>query len=166
MNQIGVIYIKMVCVWHRLSQIKYTTTKNWHSFIVSIPLDTLSETLMLIVFFILSISTGLRTCINVAQEHLRSDALPDTTVIRQESNTGLSIERSMPYHCTTATPLNIQTLIHINKQLLSGCTHLFYGASSLCGNATALPHLWKFYNPKLDVLSRVILVLITIEYRY
>ena len=39
-------------------------------------------------FFISSISTGLRTCTNVAQEHMRSDALPDTTVVRWESNTG------------------------------------------------------------------------------
>ena len=31
---------------------------------------------------------GLQTCTNVAQEHLRLDALPDTTVIRRESNMG------------------------------------------------------------------------------
>ena len=43
-------------------------------------------------FFCLVISTGLRTDPDGAQEHLRSDALPDTTVTRQEL-----IARPMPY---------------------------------------------------------------------
>ena len=50
-------------------------------------------------FFISSISTGLRTCTNVAQEHLRSDALSDTTVISRELNTGPLVWKThtMPY---------------------------------------------------------------------
>ena len=43
---------------------------------------------MLHVFFISSIRTGLRIRTNVAQEHLRLDALPETTVIPRESNPG------------------------------------------------------------------------------
>ena len=39
-------------------------------------------------FFISSITADLWTCTNMAQEHLRSDALPDTTVIRRELNMG------------------------------------------------------------------------------
>ena len=45
---------------------------------------------MLLSFFS-GISMGLRTYTYVAKEHLRSDALPDTTVIPRESNTGTVI---------------------------------------------------------------------------
>ena len=45
---------------------------------------------------------GLQTCTNVAQEHLRLDALPDTTVIRRESNTGPLIWKT---HALPIAPL-------------------------------------------------------------
>ena len=47
---------------------------------VSIPCDTLWETLMLLVF-ISSNSPGLRIRTNVVQKHLKFDALPETIVI-------------------------------------------------------------------------------------
>ena len=43
---------------------------------------------MLIGFFIFSISMGPQICTNVAQEHLRSDALPATSLILRKSNPG------------------------------------------------------------------------------
>ena len=45
-------------------------------------------------FVISNTSTGLWTFTNVAQEHLRSDALPNTIVIRRNSN---MFERPMLY---------------------------------------------------------------------
>ena len=52
-------------------------------------------------FFISNISTWLQTCTNVAQEHFTLDALPDSTIILRESNTGPLIWKT---HYSTATP--------------------------------------------------------------
>ena len=57
-------------------------------------------------FLISSISTGLRTCTNVAQEHLRSEALPYTTVI-------LSFKIPLPY------PLMLIMTMTVVFQMLS-----------------------------------------------
>ena len=68
--------------------------------------------------FISSISTSLRTCTNVAQEHLRSDALPDTTVIRRKLNTDLSFERPMPYQLHHGhSPMKITQISPLNYQM-------------------------------------------------
>ena len=54
----------------------------------------------------LSVCTGLRTCTNVAQEHLRSEALPYTTVI-------LSFKIPLPY------PLMLTMTMAVVFQMLS-----------------------------------------------
>ena len=62
-------------------------------------------------FLISSVSTGLRTCTNVAQEHLRSEALPYTTVI-------LSFKIPLPY------PLMLIMTMAVVFQMLNKNTHL------------------------------------------
>ena len=57
-------------------------------------------------FLISSITTGLRTCTNVAQEHLKSEALPYTTVI-------LSFKIPLPY------PLMLIMTMTVVFQMLS-----------------------------------------------
>ena len=71
-----------------------------YTFIVCIPSDTLWETFVLLVFFYFKYQysfTDLST--SVAQEHLRSEALPDTTAICRESSTEPLVWKThaMPY---------------------------------------------------------------------
>ena len=69
-------------------------------------------------FFILCICTELQTCTNVAQEHLRSDALPDTTVNppRIERRTS-HLKDPCPTHYRTATPTYVVYLHIYNKSV-------------------------------------------------
>ena len=65
--------------------------------------DTLCGTTVLLVinFKSRSGSTGLYTNVVLTKKHLRLDVLPETTILRRESNMGpLACEN----HCTTATP--------------------------------------------------------------
>lgn len=78
--------------WRPRRSIPTPTQKNSFSFIVLPPCDTLWGALMLLLLF---------SCIKIAQEHLRSNVLPDTTMIRLESATGYPKWKT---HCTKAIP--------------------------------------------------------------
>ena len=68
-------------------------------------------------FFISGISTGLQTFTYVAQEHLRSDAPPDTTVVRRESNMGPLVGQTHALPFAPRPPPNCMSNVYIWRLL-------------------------------------------------
>ena len=91
-----------------------------HSFKVSIPCDILWHTVILLLFYFKYQYRPTDLLTSVVQEHLRSDALPDTTVIRRESNTGPLVWETLPYplHHSDSLVFNIKVHSEINCKIL------------------------------------------------
>ena len=140
--------------------------KNSRSFIVSIPCVILCEKPWCYLFFKHQYeSTDL--LISVAQEHLRSDALPDTTMIRRESNTRPIVWK------THALPICV-----INGVRFEGCNYFLHSlVILLCIKATTqdsnpwkrkvniISHNWNKDNDGLLITSLLVpfIVCITIH---
>ena len=86
--------------------------KKSHSFLISIPCDLCEKPWCYLAFWFKYRygSTDLHT--SVAQEHLRSDILLDTTVSRQESNTGPRVRKTHALPIAPG-PLPIRILVSI-----------------------------------------------------
>ena len=92
-------YIHLLDIRH-----DYWQEKNLRSFAVSIPFDTLWETLVLDVFFSKYRYGCTDVYSGVAQEHLRVDAIPEPPWSTGNQTLDLSLGIPCPTHSTTATP--------------------------------------------------------------